>query len=391
MMIPKFDVVVVGAGPAGSSAAREAARNGAKVLMLEKDREVGLPVRCAEGVAHQGLSAAVDEINPSWISQKIVGFQLISPDLQNVKVDWSTAGYVLNRKVFDYDLARMAADAGAEIRTKSMVTGLEYEDGVVSGVKVSSLRGNYSVQAKVVIGADGVESRVGRWAGLRQAFQLKDIESCAQVTAANIDVDANYCHFYFGTERAPGGYVWIFPRGNGLCNIGLGIGGDRITDKKPIHYLHQFLDEFFPGVAVLTTVAGGVPCAPELRELTGDGIMLAGDAAHQVNPISGGGIVLGMLGGKIAGRIAANAIGQGDVSAAALRQYTKEWFKGNGRKHKMYYRLKKGVYSLTDGQFNETAKIINSQKPGDRNLVSIFKAALFNKPSLILDVIRAFS
>lgn len=390
-MKKKYDVIIVGAGPAGSLAAKSAAEQGADVLVLEKDDDIGIPVRCAEGAGEIGLKVVLDEIKPEWVSQWTKGIQLVAPNNEVVVYDQMPRGVVLNRKVFDFDLARMAAEAGAEIRTKAFVNGLLFENDAVVGVKVKSLAQTYEIAAKVVIGADGVEARVGRWAGIRQHFKMCDVETCAQVTAANIDLDHEYCHFYFGEEKAPGGYVWAFPKGSRIFNIGLGLGGDCAGEHSSLDYLNDFMNAYFPNAAILTTVVGGVPCAPALKKMTGNGVMIVGDAANQVNPISGGGIVRGMLAGKIAGRVAAEAIQKGDVSEKALSQYSREWFKGEGKTHKFLYKIKQGIYNLSNDSLNNTAKVLNNLPPEERTVLTLFKSALRNKPSLILDVIKAFA
>ena len=111
----QYDVIVVGGGPGGSWTAKYAAENGASVLLLEKDREIGVPVRCAEGVSEIGIKRLV-EVKEEWIAQKISGARLIAPDGTAVNTSASGFGYILHRKLFDYDLAAMAAEAGAENR-----------------------------------------------------------------------------------------------------------------------------------------------------------------------------------------------------------------------------------------------------------------------------------
>ena len=121
MLHNKYDVVVVGGGPAGSMAAWEIAKKGVSVCMLEKDRDIGYPVRCGEAAGESGLRQFVD-IQDSWIAATITGTTLVSPDGTSVDVEFaSETGYILNRRIFDYDLSRYAANAGAEIYTKSYV------------------------------------------------------------------------------------------------------------------------------------------------------------------------------------------------------------------------------------------------------------------------------
>ncbi len=257
----EYDVIVVGAGPAGSAAARHAALGGASVLMLEKDRDIGVPVRCAEGVSHAGLAAVVDDIDPRWIENRISRVMFYSPSGLEVELHFEQIGYIINRKLFDYDLARRAADAGAEILTKAYVCDLLKNDGRVSGVRFKSLGKTFSVAAKVVIGADGVESRVGRWAGLKTRTKLSDIETCAQFVARGVDVSNEHLHLFFSQRLAPQGYLWIFPKGDGVANVGLGISGEAGRRRPPIDYLQEFMANRFPKASILGTVIGSVPPA----------------------------------------------------------------------------------------------------------------------------------
>ena len=116
------------------------------------------------------------------------------------------------------------------------------------------------------------------------------MESCAQVTAANININEDTCYFYFGRDVAPEGYLWVFPKGNGTANIGIGVSGLTGKKKSAQKYLDEFLQREYPDAPTLTRVAGGDPCSITLEKITAPGIMLAGDAARQVNPLSGGGI-----------------------------------------------------------------------------------------------------
>ncbi len=389
-MRDSYDCIVVGAGPGGSWAAKHAADAGLKVLLLEKDREVGVPVRCAEGVGEASLKMVV-EPRDRWIASIVTGAVLVSPDGQEVVLEnGKERGYVLERKIFDYDLAMMAAEAGADVLTKAYVCGLLKPNGKVEGVRVRHMGKSYDIRARVVIGADGVESRVGRWAGLRTNIKLKDMESCLQMTLANIRVDSRYIWLYFGKEVAPGGYLWVFPKSDTVANVGLGISGDYARRRAAAHYLKDFVDRNFPDAAVLYTVVGGVPCAPTLKKIVGDGVMLVGDAAHQANPISGGGIVTAMMAGRIAGKVAAAAVKEDDVSERRLQEYPEQWHRLEGKNHERLYRVKKAVHRLSDEDLNRTARTVLSLPPEQRTLVNIFKSALFKHPTLIFEAIKAF-
>lgn len=389
-MRDSYDCVVVGGGPGGAWAAKHAADNGASVLLLEKDREIGTPVRCAEAVGVAGLKAVVDP-QPHWISNTIQGAVLISPHGKEVLIASDTEqGYMLDRKIFDYDLVQIATMSGVEVLTKAYVYDVIKPNGAVQGVRVKHMGKNFDIRAKIVIGADGVESRVGRWGGLRTNIKMRDMESCMQMTLSNIAVDPKYIYFYFGREVAPGGYLWVFPKSDRVANVGLGISGEFARYKSAHKYLNEFIDRHFPNAAVLYTVLGGVPCAPTLKKIVADGLMLVGDAAHQVNPISGGGITTAMLAGKIAGRVAAQAIEVDDLSEKKLECYTEEWYKAEGKNHERFHKIKKAIYKLTDEDFNKTADSVLRLPSEKRTIINLFKSALVKHPSLIFDVIKVF-
>lgn len=386
-MKDSYDVIIVGAGPAGSTAARYAAKGGADVLVLEKDREVGVPVRCGEAVDHEGIVQFI-EPDKKFVAAEIRSFKLVAPNGKTVKPKIDGVGYVLDRKVFDYELARIAADEGAEVITKAYVDGLLKDDGAVKGVTVQYHGDHLSIKSKIVIGADGVESRVGRWAGIDTTVSMHDMESAAQVTAANIDVEEDTCYFYFGQKYAPGGYLWVFPKGNNTANIGLGVAADESKKKHALKFLDEFMQEKYPHASILTKLAGGVPCAESLEKMTAPGLMLVGDAAHQVNPVSGGGIISGMIGGKIAGQIAAEVSRSGDMEL--LPRYEKEWKNSLGGRHDRYYKIKKVIYKFRDSDLNSIADVITKLPEDQQTLGNLFKQAVIKHPMLIVDVMKLF-
>ncbi len=383
-----YDIIVVGAGPAGSIAARFAAQQGVSVLMLEKDRDVGYPVRCGEAISKAGVEEFIRP-DEKWITSHINKFSLNSPDGTEVILEFQEAGYVLERRIFDYELAKSAAAAGAEIVTRTYVNGLISENGKITGVKYEYRGEQKELRCRIVIGADGVESRVGRWAGLKTHVHIRDMESCAQVTAANIKADMHTLYFYFGENVAPGGYFWIFPKGNGTANIGLGISGLAGKKRSALSYLNGFMSERYPDAPVLTSIAGGVPSAVTLKKISAPGIMLAGDAARHVNPLSGGGIASGMIGGSIAGRIAGEAVKMNKPDH--ILTYDKLWYDRLGKRHEIFDRIKNGIYYFSDDKFNKIAHAFVKVPYEKRTLGKLFAAALFNQPSLLIDIAKVFA
>jgi digeranylgeranylglycerophospholipid reductase len=233
----RYDVVVVGAGPGGSVSAWEAAGLGLSVLLLEKRQEIGSPVRCAEGIAHEMLVPFI-EPDPHWISAVVSKAQItvVENGTTVTRRAEGRKGYILERRVFDRVLAEEAAKAGAQVMVKTAATGLLLEDGVVRGVAARGPVGTMEIECAVVIGADGVESQVGPWAGLDTALPLRDAMACAQYLLAGIEIDPACCYYYVGQEVAPGGYAWVFPKGEGKANVGLGVQADLAADSA-LNYL----------------------------------------------------------------------------------------------------------------------------------------------------------
>lgn len=383
----QYDVIVVGAGPAGSTAARYAAAGGASVLLLEKDRDVGYPVRCAEAVSHEGVVQFI-EPDPRWIAATVSKFRIVVPNGNSIVPRLDGIGYVLERRIFDYELAKLAVKEGAEVVTKAYAYDLLRAGDSVTGVRVLIKDQKVDVRAKVVIGADGVESRVGKWAGIDTTCHIHDMESCAQVTLSGIDVDEGILDFYFGDQVAPGGYLWVFPKGKDSANVGIGISVECAKGKSAVRWLDEFVQKKFPDAAMLTRIAGGVPCAKTCDEIVKANVMLVGDAAHQVNPTSGGGIISGMIGGMIAGQVAAEALRQNDQNY--LMEYQKQWQSRLGWRHEVFYRIKEAISNLTDESLNKLCDK-SSQLPEEKRTVGgIFRTALWNQPSILLDVAKVF-
>lgn len=386
----KFDIIVVGGGPAGTTAARYAAQEGVSVLLLEKDRDIGVPVRCGEAVSEEGLKIFVDP-QERWIKSIINRLRLVAPSGQAIDMNLKERGFILDRRIFDYDLGEYAAQAGALIVTRAYVSGLIKHDGVVSGVKGIYLGRPFSVESKIVIAADGVESRVGRWGGLRTQVKMKDMESAYQKTITGIEVDEHRFDFYLSSKWAPGGYLWIFPKGPHMANVGLGVSGDFSKEKSARQYLEEFLDQNFPNSSVVAQTVGGVPCDKTLKKIVADGLMLAGDAAHMVNPMTGGGIVPGMRGGMLAAQTAVKALKNGDISTKSLQPYQHEWYKVGGKNHERFYRIKAAVSRLSDDDLNKIAAGIAEIPEAERTITKVFTKAVYRKPSLVVDVLRVFS
>ncbi len=383
----KYDVLVVGAGPAGSMAAKTLAEAGLSVVMLEKRQEIGDPVRCAEAVSKRGLKDLV-EVDPRWIAADLKGSRVFSPDGASIVLSEEQSGgktgYVLERKIFDRTLAMEAACAGAEVMVKTRAQGLLKRDGKICGVSAIRSGDTFQIEAPLVIGADGIESKVGRWAGIDTTLKPKDISTCAQFLVKDESIDSNYCEFYFGNKIAPGAYAWIFPKGEKVANVGLGVLGSRSSGiGEPLRLLQEFMKSHLPKGKVVEMDVGGVPVAPQLEAMTTDGVMLVGDAAHQSDPLTGGGIITGMTAGVIAGEVAADAISRGDVKRASLRDYEDRWKEPNGNKLQRHYDLKEFFIGLTDEDLNNLLHSLTNEDTVKMDLRDMLKSLLKLNPKLL--------
>ncbi len=383
----KYDVVVIGAGPGGSLAARTCAEKGLSVLLVEKRQEIGAPVRCAEGIGKKDLQRFV-EIDRKFIAAEVIGAKIYAPDGTEITLTEEMAGnevgYVLERKIFDRHLARLAAKAGADVMVKTTAVGMERtRDGVK--VKLRRMGEEFDVECKIVIGADGVESRVAKWAGIDTTLKLDEIESCVQYLMTGIDFDPEYCHFWFGNKIAPGGYVWLFPKGNGSANVGIGVM-PALAEKSPKDYLDEFVDNHYPDGKIVEVVAGAVPVKGEIETAVADNVMLVGDAARHADPITGGGIANAMKAGYYAGIVAAEAVKKGDYSAKTLRKYDELWKNDFGKDLARKRKLQQKLIKMDDETLNKIMHSLAKCKLEEISVKAIIKEVLKKHPKLLWDL-----
>ncbi len=335
-----YDVVVVGAGPSGCMAAKYAAKSGASTLIIEKNANVGVPVHCAGLVSGRTLVESELRDTGSFMSNELKGAIIHFPNHDmHIEARADKRAYAIRRDLFDRALAREALKSGAELITNSrvidMVAGTV--DGSVKGMKIRVSEGNEvkEIGAKVVIGADGVRSAVADMAGLK--FR-KYMLSCVQVEGRH---EAGDCAEIFVRRGiAPGFFAWIIPLGDGNARFGLCMDKRySVSGSTSMHYFKKFMHMIkgynrgsYPEGPYIKYSGGEIPITATslrppktVRVMKDTGVILVGDAAAQVKPITGGGVYYGMKCGKIAGEIAAIAASNDDMHA--LYDYERRWRK----------------------------------------------------------------
>ncbi|MEA2077147.1 MAG: NAD(P)/FAD-dependent oxidoreductase [Candidatus Marinimicrobia bacterium] len=392
-MKSKWDVIVVGGGPGGLFAAWEAAKAGKSVLLCERKREMGVPVRCGEAVGEVDFTKYIS-MEERWIGAKVKTFILVLPNGKEVKLknDMYT-GYILNRDLFEYDLATKASDAGVKIVMKANVTDLIHdENGSVKGIRVNEMGESHEYFASVVIAADGVESRIARKMGINTTLKPDDIEPCVQATVSNANLNENALYLYIGVCYAPGGYAWVFPKANNCANIGLGINGKYAsTEKHSKDYLDEFLEKFFPHASIQRYVSGGVPVTTNLKTLAKENMLIVGDAGRMVNPMNGGGITHAITSGIQAGQAAAEACTDPGKIKKIFNKYQKDIHKQFGKNHESQYRIKEVVYQLSDEEYDQIGEEILKLDISKRTFLRVFTQVVKSRPEFLIDVVRAYA
>jgi digeranylgeranylglycerophospholipid reductase len=384
----KYDVVIVGSGPAGSVTARFAAEAGAKVLMLERRSEIGVPVLCGEGISQRIDNWDMLE-GKRWVASNMDGAKIYAPDGTLVTLSKEMAGnetgYVIYRDIFDQELARRAAKAGAKIMMRAEVTGLTKKGEKITGIKVRQFDEEFDIEADIVVGADGVESKIGQWAGINTVLKPGDLETCAQYTLTNVDHNTNYAEFFIGRKVAPGGYVWIFPKGKDTFNVGIGILASLSEPGMPLKLLDKFIANHpeLKKAEPVRLLAGAVPVAKPV-ETVRDNLLLVGDAARHADSITGGGLTTSLEGGKIAGETIGKAVDEQTFDEETLSIYETGWKEAFAKKLLRNYIVKDILLDFDDKTLNMLADSLKDYKFEEFSTLSLVKALVLKHPTLLM-------
>ncbi len=340
--LEKFDVVVAGAGTGGCIAAKTAAEAGLETCLIDvKDTvDIGKKI-CGDAVGKQHFGSlglkepAAEEIE--WVME---GIKIYSPDRQTsfvVKGD----GYIFNRYRFGQRLLGEAVDAGAVLSDKTQVLEPIIDEGFVCGVIAKDLRNaeKKMLRSSLVVEATGFSAVIRKKLIPEMAIDLhvdnEDVGACyREIRQLRHPLnEPNLGQIYLTQAIAPGGYYWIFPEGENKVNVGLGVAmTDKFPNPKEQLYKYVLSQPLFEGSSIVDKGAWFVPTRRPLDSMVGNGVIIVGDAACQVNPIHGDGMGPSMIGGMLAGKTATDALEKGNANREALWGYNVDYIRSYGAK-----------------------------------------------------------
>ncbi len=387
----RCDIVVVGGGLAGMMAGITAAKLGANVKILEQHPVIGAPVKCAEGVTKIGMEEffLLEFDCPECIAKKIKGFHFVAPNRKRISI--SGDGYVLNKDIFNQFLAREAEDAGVQVLVGTKAKDFQRKKGGIE-IKAVSAAGKLVLAADVVIAADGPVSLTARWAGISKRLEPANTIIGAQVLM-EIGESKDFAEFYFGDNIAPKGYAWVFPKEDGMANIGLGITIQEQARKQRTvdEYLNAFVNQKFPNGKIINKIHSIVPVGPFRRIHTANQMIVVGDAGEFVNPVTGGGNRFAMETGAIAGEVAMDAILDRDTSKIGLGAFEMRILE-IGNTISRHYKIRMALERFSDDDFNTAISVLKEEKFKNILLPSLLwklSAKLKKHPALAMKVMRA--
>lgn len=358
-MNKEADIVVVGGGPCGSFSALAAAKLGAEVLVCEEHREIGVPTHCSGHVSLRGLERLELRLPQEIIENEIKGAFFYSPTGEEFGVRCSSpVSLVVNREAFDKHLSDLAMKAGVQYLLESRAESFLLDSGFITGVKVRRRGVKETLGAHVVIDAEGCSSLLLKRAGLQTLDRSMVVNAVQAEVNCVSEVGVDTVEVYLGRRFAPGFYAWIIPKRDSSAKVGL-----ATRRGNPRAYLRRFMREHPIASKKLSkskitklslhpiSLGGPIP------KTYSNGLLIVGDAASQVKPTTGGGIVFGLLCSKTAGEIAYQGVKNHNYSENFLSRYQSWWKEAVGFDMTVMRQARKLLNHLTDEKIDKIIRL----------------------------------
>ena len=355
----RFDIAVVGGGPAGLSAAYTAAKAGAKVVLFEKDPSIAHSIRTS-GVTW--ISEMERLGMPSKFYNPIQNYRFVSPSNDLIIRGDAAKSCVLDVRAAYQHLAFLAAREGTQLMIKSIVTDVIKEGQRVAGVKASTPAGKLTVHSRLVIDASGFNTSVGRKAGV--AGQWKRYGVGAEYECYCDDIDSTTWALMVGQNYSDAGYAWFFPLSKNRVRVGVGIGRPE-SNAEPLEKLNNIIEKRFKPldaigdgkIQPLELHYGFIPNEGVRHNSIADGLIMVGDSAGQSNPLVLEGIRYAIEFGRLAGEVGADSLSH-NSDRESLLQYERSWKdKAESRIHSAL-KVQMRWIGLTDEQWDKEIEIL---------------------------------
>ena len=347
-----YDVIIIGAGPIGSALAYQLASSNVKVALIDKKKKVGLPLQCA-GIINRRI-LKIQDIPENLILNQAKGAHIHSKNHTiHVSKD-ETQALIIDRVAFDQHLFEKAKSAGADALLSSKVIDINPEDGIVL---YNNSEGEKELKSKIIVGADGPKSLVYQKIG----NEFKAYNASQYLVKVNGIDEMSFVDLYPKEELWPG-FLWCIPAYRNIFRIGLYSNKDY---KRQDEILDDFLENEFryDDYEVLEKYKGLIPIHDDNKKLVKDRILLIGDAASQVKPTTGGGLLLGFQAVLIAAQTILEALEEDDLSI--LSNYQKEFNKKFSSEFSYQIKVQKSLSTFSDDDLDDMLETTELRKIDD--------------------------
>jgi geranylgeranyl reductase family protein len=348
------DVIVVGAGPCGSFTALNLARLGRSVTVFEEHSQIGVPSHCPGHLSMKGLKQlGLHPLPPEIVENTFYGANFYSPKGNKFSVHFSQpVTCAVDRAMFDKYIAEKAQDAGAIYRLNTRVEALILKNAFAEGALVKHEETTKNMQASVVVDAEGISSRILNEAGLpRPQKFVKGVEAEVQNVK---DAEPDAVDVYLGKNYAPGFYGWLIPKKDGKAKVGLAArSGNPKELLQKLMLKHPAASKKLQSARILKATFHPITLGGPTAQAYSNGFLAVGDAASQVKPTTGGGVIFGMTCAQVAAEVASEALGKNDLSKEFLCNYQNRCREIFGFDMKIMLRMRKTLDALSDERVDD--------------------------------------